>query len=176
MDEDQENRESRGKGEDDDVVMQNTRHGIRGPLRILKHEQKKAAADYATRSLEQRYAVDNDYIGFKRLWWDAVHGVDGKPLPDASRWLRTIILVVMMMKMTRKKTWSLPRSTSVSTARCLWWSWREPYTSSVCKHTFNKPAIVQFLRSQPGIGPSAHKLVVVRYDYCFFLLKPSTRR
>ncbi|KAF2964477.1 hypothetical protein GQX73_g9093 [Xylaria multiplex] len=74
------------KGEDDDFVMRNIRRGILGPLRILKNEREKAAADYATRSLEERYAVDNDYIGFKRLWWDAVHSVDGKPLPDASRW------------------------------------------------------------------------------------------
>ncbi|KAI0908871.1 zinc-finger of the MIZ type in Nse subunit-domain-containing protein [Ustulina deusta] len=150
VDEDQENRESRGKGEDDDVVMQNTRHGIRGPLRILKHEQKKAAADYATRSLEQRYAVDNDYIGFKRLWWDAVHGVDGKPLPDASRWFtrnnpsgnddeddeeEDLVIAEEHISIY------CPLSMVVM---------EEPYTSSVCKHTFNKPAIVQFLRSQPG--------------------------
>ncbi|KAI1112244.1 zinc-finger of the MIZ type in Nse subunit-domain-containing protein [Nemania sp. NC0429] len=152
-DEGQEGGENRAKGEDGDdgdFVMGNARHGFQGPLRIWKNEQEKAAADYATRSLEQRYATDNDYIGFKRLWWDAAHGVDGKPLPDASRWFtgnqvggdddeddEEDDLVIAEEHISIY----CPLSMVVM---------EEPYTSTACKHTFNKPAIVQFLRSQPG--------------------------
>ncbi|KAK5626494.1 hypothetical protein RRF57_002209 [Xylaria bambusicola] len=146
----QENLEDEAKTEDGDTVMRNSRPRIRGPLKIMKNEQEKAAADYATRSLEQRYAVDNDYVGFKRLWWDAVHSVDGKPLPDASRWFagnnadgndddgdeeEELVIAEEHISIY------CPLSMVVM---------EEPYTSSVCKHTFNKPAIVQFLRSQPG--------------------------
>ncbi|KAI1429733.1 zinc-finger of the MIZ type in Nse subunit-domain-containing protein [Xylaria sp. FL1777] len=149
-DEGQENSENGAKDQDDDVVMHNRQHNILGPLRILKDEREKAAADYATRSLEQRYAVDNDYIGFKRLWWDAVHSVDGKPLPDASRWFvgnnaggdddeddeeEDLVIAEEHISIY------CPLSMVVM---------GEPYTSNVCKHTFNKPAIVQFLRAQPG--------------------------
>ncbi|KAI1309240.1 zinc-finger of the MIZ type in Nse subunit-domain-containing protein [Xylaria venustula] len=145
--ENEENDENEAKEKDgDDVVMRN-RPGIQGPLRILKHERKKAAADYATKSLEQRYAVDNDYIGFKRLWWDAVHAVDGKPLPDASRWFarndaddedeeeEDLVIAEEHISIY------CPLSMVVM---------EQPYTSTVCKHTFNKPAIVQFLREQPN--------------------------
>ncbi|KAJ8104631.1 hypothetical protein ONZ43_g7758 [Nemania bipapillata] len=147
-DEDQEHSQNGAKNEDD-FILGNTRHRLLGPLKILKHEQEKAAADYATKSLEQRYAVDNDYIGFKRLWWDAVHSVDGKPLPDASRWFShnndggddddedqdELVIAEEHISIY------CPLSMVIM---------EEPYTSTVCKHTFNKPAIVQFLRSQPG--------------------------
>ncbi|TGJ79183.1 hypothetical protein E0Z10_g9581 [Xylaria hypoxylon] len=149
-DQESDNNEAKDEDDDDDHVMRNTRHGILGPLRILKNEREKAAADYATRPPEERYAVDNDYIGFKRLWWDAVHSVDGKPLPDASRWFtrntaggddseddEEADLVIAEEHLSIY----CPLSMVVM---------EEPYTSSVCKHTFNKPAIVQFLRSQPG--------------------------
>ncbi|KAI1810842.1 hypothetical protein GGS20DRAFT_150734 [Poronia punctata] len=136
------------EGEDD--VMGNTQPDIIGPLRILRTEKEKAAADYARRSLEERYARDNDYVGFKRLWWDAVHGAEGKPLPDASRWFRENHandeeeedeededLVVAGEQVSIY----CPLSMVVMD---------EPFTSTRCRHTFNKPAIVQFLRSQPN--------------------------
>lgn len=139
-----------GEGEEDDdgdYVMRKP-DTFRGPLQIWKDEQEKAAADYATRSLEQRYAVDNDYIGFKRLWWDAAHGVDGKPLPDASKWFSRnngdededeedddLVIAKEHIDIL------CPLSMVVMD---------KPYTSNICKHTFNKPAIMQFLRAQPG--------------------------
>ncbi|KAI0811778.1 zinc-finger of the MIZ type in Nse subunit-domain-containing protein [Xylaria sp. FL0064] len=148
---DQENNsDAEAQDEDGDFVMPNRQRDILGPLRILKNEQEKAAADYRTRSLEERYAVDNDYIGFKHLWWDAVHAVDGKPLPDASRWFtgnnrdgddeeddeeEDLVIAEEHISIY------CPLSMVVM---------EEPYTSNVCKHTFNKPAIVAFLRAQPG--------------------------
>ncbi|KAI1174704.1 zinc-finger of the MIZ type in Nse subunit-domain-containing protein [Nemania sp. FL0916] len=139
--------QNRGNRDDeDDYVMGDAKPQLLGPRKILKNEQEKAAADYATRSMEQRYSVDNDYVGFKRLWWDSVHGVDGKPLPDASRWFadngeddeeEEDDLVIAEEHISIH----CPLSLVIM---------EEPYTSNVCKHTFNKPAIVQFLRSQPG--------------------------
>ncbi|KAI0155127.1 hypothetical protein GGR57DRAFT_501722 [Xylariaceae sp. FL1272] len=133
----------------DDDAMEDAKSTVLGPLRILKEQKKKAAEDYATKSMEQRYAVDNDYIGFKRLWWDAAHGTDGKPLPDASRWFARndgedeeeedgeddLVIAEEHVSIY------CPLSMVIMT---------EPYTSRTCKHTFNKPAIVQFLRSQPN--------------------------
>ncbi|KAI2636689.1 zinc-finger of the MIZ type in Nse subunit-domain-containing protein [Xylaria nigripes] len=139
--------------EDGDVVMGNMHRGILGPLHIWKNEKEKAAADYATRSLQARYAMDNDYVGFKRLWWDSVHSVDRKPIPDASRWFagnnpgveesdeeeeeEEEDLVIAQERISIY----CPLSMVVMD---------EPYTSNICKHTFNKSAIVMFLRSQPG--------------------------
>ncbi|KAI0535448.1 zinc-finger of the MIZ type in Nse subunit-domain-containing protein [Xylaria digitata] len=138
------------KGEDDDLVMRNIRRGILGPLRILKNERETAASDYATRSLEERYAVDNDYIGFKRLWWDAVHSMDGKPLPDASRWFTNNNVGGDDSEDDEEADLVIAEEHISIYCPLSMVVMEEPYTSSVCKHTFNKPAIVQFLRSQPG--------------------------
>lgn len=148
--EEQENTEDGAKAEDEDTVMRNARSKIRGPLKILKNEREKAAADYATRSLEQRYAVDNDYIGFKRLWWDAVHSVDGKPLPDASRWFTGNNADGNDGKDDEEEDLVIAEEHISIYCPLSMVVMEEPYTSSACKHTFNKPAIVQFLRSRPG--------------------------
>ncbi|KAI0505724.1 zinc-finger of the MIZ type in Nse subunit-domain-containing protein [Xylaria bambusicola] len=149
-DEAQENPEDEAKTEDEDTVMRNAKPRIRGPLKILKKEQEKAAADYATRSLEQRYAADNDYIGFKRLWWDAVHSVDGKPLPDASRWFAGNNVDGNDDEDDEEEDLVIAEEHISIYCPLSMVVMEEPYTSSVCKHTFNKPAIVQFLRSQPS--------------------------
>ncbi|KAI1131106.1 zinc-finger of the MIZ type in Nse subunit-domain-containing protein [Nemania abortiva] len=149
-----EEREARAKNgaknENEDAVMENPQPMILGPLRILKNEQKKATDDYATRSLEQRYAVDNDYIGFKRLWWDAVHSVDGKPLPDASRWFAGNDAGGDEEEEDQEEDLILAEEHVSIYCPLTMVIMEEPYTNSVCKHTFNRPAIVQFLRSQPG--------------------------
>ncbi|KAJ2966961.1 hypothetical protein NUW58_g10544 [Xylaria curta] len=147
---DRENGENEAENEDADLVMGNTRHGIQGPLRILKHEREIAAADYATRSLEERYAVNNDYIGFKRLWWDAVHSVDGKPLPDASRWFPRNTVAGDDDEDEEEEELVIAEEHLSIYCPLSMVVMEEPYTSSACKHTFNKQAIVQFLRGQPG--------------------------
>ncbi|KAH9907381.1 zinc-finger of the MIZ type in Nse subunit-domain-containing protein [Xylariomycetidae sp. FL2044] len=118
-----------------------------GPLRILAEAKEKAAAEYTTKSLYEKYGLHNDYIGFKGMWHDAVHGSDGKPLPDASRWFTenggeaegedededlviaeehiSIICPLSMVAM------------------------QDPYTSRACKHTFQKQAISEYIRNYP---------------------------
>ncbi|KAI1326785.1 hypothetical protein F5Y16DRAFT_374026 [Xylariaceae sp. FL0255] len=122
---------------------------IKGPLRILKREKQTLSEVYNSKSLTQKYAQDNDYIGFKRMWWDAVHGEDGKPLPDASRWFNSggnddeeeedddEDLVIAQEHVSIY----CPLTLVVMS---------QPYTSKTCKHTFEKSAIVDYLRTQSG--------------------------
>lgn len=121
---------------------------IAGPLRRLRDNKRKLQADYEDKSLHQRYGLNNDYINFKRLWHDAVHSVDKKPLPDASRWFNDNggeeaeeeddeDLIVA----GEKKDLRCPLSMVMMT---------EPFTSAKCNHTFEKAAIVEFLRGKPG--------------------------
>ncbi|KAI1770338.1 zinc-finger of the MIZ type in Nse subunit-domain-containing protein [Hypoxylon cercidicola] len=137
----------RGRGGDDDDDMPDANPpDIIGPLQLLQKAKEKAAADYASRSLYEKYGLNNDYIGFKRLWHDAVER-DGKPLPDASRWFtqnggrdeadddEDLIIAEEHVDVR------CPLSMVVM---------QDPYTSQKCKHTFEKNSIVQFLRGQPG--------------------------
>ncbi|KAI1141881.1 zinc-finger of the MIZ type in Nse subunit-domain-containing protein [Hypoxylon sp. FL0543] len=132
-----------GEDEDDDMADAD----IAGPMALLAEAKARAAEDYASRSLYEKYGVNNDYIGFKRLWHDAVHGADGKPLPDASKWFSQnggedeadddddLIVAEEHLDI------HCPLSMAVM---------QDPYTSTVCKHTFEKDSIVQFLRTKPG--------------------------
>ncbi|KAI5866153.1 zinc-finger of the MIZ type in Nse subunit-domain-containing protein [Durotheca rogersii] len=135
----------RARDDDEDADMADV--DITVPLSVLKHETEQAAADYAVKSLYEKYGVNNDYIGFKRLWHDAVHGSDGKPLPDASRWFteneggggqdddEDLIVAEEHFDI------HCPLSMAVM---------EDPYTSVNCKHTFEKTSIVQFLRGVRG--------------------------
>ncbi|KAI0836270.1 zinc-finger of the MIZ type in Nse subunit-domain-containing protein [Hypoxylon sp. FL0890] len=136
-------RRRREEDEDDDMADAD----IPGPIALLEEAKARAADDYASKSLYEKYGVNNDYIGFKRLWHDAVHGADGKPLPDASKWFSQnrgedhadddddLIVAEEHLDI------HCPLSMVVM---------QDPYTSTVCKHTFEKDSIVQFLRTQPG--------------------------
>lgn len=130
--------------DDDDMPDANTPEII-GPLQLLQKAKEQAAVDNASRTLYEKYGLNNDYIGFKRLWHDAVER-DGKPLPDASRWFaqngghdeadddEDLIIAEEHVDVR------CPLSMVVM---------QDPYTSRKCKHTFEKNSIVQFLRSQP---------------------------
>ncbi|KAI0601985.1 zinc-finger of the MIZ type in Nse subunit-domain-containing protein [Biscogniauxia sp. FL1348] len=140
--------------EDDDDAVMGSPADVAGPLRLLQDAKARAAQDYASRTLYERYGLNNDYVGFKGMWHDAVHGADGKPLPDASKWFTQSgggrnsnsedddddedeDLVVAEEHISIH----CPLSMVVM---------QDPYTSRVCKHTFEKAAITVFLRDQPG--------------------------
>ncbi|KAI1458676.1 zinc-finger of the MIZ type in Nse subunit-domain-containing protein [Annulohypoxylon moriforme] len=137
------NRGANGNDEDDDEMEDSWRD----PTGVLENAKKGRAAEYASKSMYEKYGLNNDYIGFKRLWHDAVHAGDGKPLPDASRWFgqnggedeedddEDLVIEGEQLDI------HCPLSMAVM---------QDPYTSSVCKHTFEKNSITQFLNSQPG--------------------------
>lgn len=139
-----------GRGEDDedgdDGMPDADLPTVVGPLQLLQNSKEQAASDYASRSLYEKYGLNNDYVGFKRLWHDAVER-DGEPLPDASRWFAEAggqdeaeddeDLIIAEEHVDVR----CPLSMVVM---------EDPYTSQKCKHTFEKNSIVQFLRSQPN--------------------------
>lgn len=137
-------RGARGEDKDDDMEEPE----ITQPSTVLQLVRDKAVADYASKSLYEKYGLNNDYIGFKRLWHDAVHGRDGKALQDASRWFsenggegeaddddEDLIVAEERLDI------HCPLSMTVM---------KDPYTSAKCKHTFEKASIVEFLVTQPG--------------------------
>ncbi|KAI1205481.1 zinc-finger of the MIZ type in Nse subunit-domain-containing protein [Annulohypoxylon truncatum] len=133
-----------GGGDGEDAEMEDS---WKEPTSVLQEAKERAAEEYASKTLHEKYGLNNDYIGFKRLWHDAVHGDDGKPLPDASKWFgynggedeedddEDLVIAGEQLDI------HCPLSMAVM---------RDPYTSSVCKHTFEKDSITQFLNSQPG--------------------------
>lgn len=119
-----------------------------GALALFAEARDVLQAEYASTTMYQRYGQNNDYIHFKKLWHDAVHADDGKPLPEATRWFGhgdaggddddeddDLIIAGEI------KDFRCPLSMQVM---------KNPYTAPACKHTFEKAAIYEYLGPQPG--------------------------
>lgn len=124
---------------------------ITGVRDILKTARQSRKQEYDRLSTHQRYGQNNDYISFKKTWHDAQHPDDQVPLPDASTWFdaqgrptKGIVaanddddLVVEREIRDLKCPLSLQMM-------------KEPYSNHKCKHTFEKSAILDFLRTNGG--------------------------
>lgn len=132
--------EPRTNNEDDDA-SEASRPPVTGSLKMLREQKKKLANDYATKTMYERYALDNDYVGFKKMAHDAIYGGEDKPLPDPSRWFTQNGSRVDEEEnedlVIAEETISIycPLSLAVM---------EDPYTSRKCKHTFDKKSIVSF--------------------------------
>ncbi|KAG6006202.1 hypothetical protein E4U21_007241 [Claviceps maximensis] len=127
-------------------------------------------AEYESLTPYQRYALNNDYAAFKKIWHDAAAGEDGPPLPDASRWFRADGRPVM----TRPGASSGHQDTidgaadneaddgdddDIAVARevislncpLTLRQMEEPYTHMPCKHTFEKSAIMEYLPARGSV-------------------------
>ncbi|KAG5971746.1 hypothetical protein E4U56_006634, partial [Claviceps arundinis] len=131
--------------------------------------QKKA--EYEALTPHQRYALNNDYAAFKKIWHDSAAGEEGPPLPDASRWFRPDGQPVMTRPGAKNNT-SNPRGSADAAAddqagddddddedddiaiarevvslNCPLTLRQlvEPYTHVECQHTFEKSAILEYL-------------------------------
>ncbi|KAG5944373.1 hypothetical protein E4U60_006026 [Claviceps pazoutovae] len=127
----------------------------------------KKKAEYEALTPYQRYALNNDYAAFKKIWHDSAAGEEGPPLPDASRWFRPDGQPVMTRPGAKNST-SNPRGSADAAAddqagedddddiaiarevvslNCPLTLRQlvEPYTHVECRHTFEKSAILEYL-------------------------------
>ncbi|KAK4201068.1 zinc-finger of the MIZ type in Nse subunit-domain-containing protein [Triangularia verruculosa] len=138
---------------DDDEEMEENEDvsQIVGIVDALKEARKAKIAEYSRLSAYDRYAVNNDYIPFKRTWHDAMHPDNEIPLPDPSTWFdehgnpvkgaggaeEDDELVVEREIVDLKCPLSLQ-------------TFKAPYSNHKCKHTFEKDAIMDFIRTSGG--------------------------
>ncbi|KAH6605808.1 hypothetical protein Trco_004961, partial [Trichoderma cornu-damae] len=116
----------------------------------------KKRAEYARLSAHQRYALNNDYAGFKKLWHEAAAGEDGPPLPDASRWFFSNGEPDMTIPGHDGQNGSFEDDDEVAVSRetisincpLTLLPMKEPYRSRKCPHTFEKAAILDYLPSR----------------------------
>ena len=131
------------------------------PANVLKnyhlHQQEKEG-EYADLTVLERYAKNNDYINFKRIWHDAAVGEEGPPLPDASRWFNNANKPVLTMPWGQGGNTGLDEDDQVSdddiaiereilSLKCplSLKSMEEPFSSKICNHTFERQAIWEYL-------------------------------
>lgn len=181
-DEDEEGEEGEGEEEDgdDDDEDDDITNTYQGPpaasaLSILTEERAIRAATYTEMSAHQKYGLNNDYIAFKQMLHVSMFPDDDVQLPDATHWFDASgepapygpnagdgaggdgrdngagdfdgdgddDLVV------QREVISFLCPLSLVTMQ-------DPYRSTVCKHTFEHSAIIEYLRpagSRNGTTP-----------------------
>lgn len=127
-------------------------------LDAFRAKKRQKHGEFQQMTMHQRYAVDNDYAAFKRLWHDAAQGEEGPPLPEASRWFRSDGQPVMSSATTGtgfEETVADDEDDDIAVAREIrsincpltLVPMVEPYSNHKCKHTFEKSAIRDYLAS-----------------------------
>lgn len=155
-------------------------------LERFKDMRAKKKADYTAMDMHQRYALNNDYAGFKKLWHDAMAGEDGPPLPDASRWFRPDGRPVM--RATTPGAADDDDDDDIAVARevlsincpLTLQPMKQPYSNRKCKHTFEKAALLDYLPLRgdaqcPQTGCS-ERFSRSRFDHDFYLDQAMVRR
>lgn len=137
--------------EDDNAEQQANAPPMKNIKELLETARKEKADEYATLTALQRYAQNNDYILFKRMWHEALHHDDGVPLPDPSTWFDEHGRPNKDAAATagdddliiEREIIDLKCPLSLQTMK-------EPYSNHKCKHTFEKSAIIEFIRQSGG--------------------------
>ncbi|KAH6982127.1 zinc-finger of the MIZ type in Nse subunit-domain-containing protein [Ilyonectria sp. MPI-CAGE-AT-0026] len=152
---------------------------------IFKTEQSRKVADYSALSMHQRYALNNDYAAFKKLWHDAMAGEDGPPLPDASRWFRPDGQPVMQgladdVAADDDDDIAVAREVLSMNCPLTLQPMDQPYSNRKCKHIFEKAAILDYLSMRgekqcPQTGCS-QMFSRPKFDEDFYLDQAMVRR
>lgn len=124
--------------------------------KVKELRQQKVSA-WESESNYNRYAKNNDYINFKRLWRDGAVSEDGPVLPNANRWFREDGEPVMTISRgganggdDSDEDVAVARETISLTCPLSMLPLKEPYTNKHCGHTFDKASIMDFLRGSSG--------------------------
>ncbi|KAG8671315.1 hypothetical protein FPOAC2_04646 [Fusarium poae] len=152
-------------------------------IETFKDLRDKKEAEYKNMSAHQRYALNNDYAGFKKLWHDAAAGEEGPPLPDASRWFTQDGEPVMDTTAGADDDdddIAVARETISINCPLTLQTMKDPYTNRNCKHTFEKSALLEYLPMrgesdcpQAGCSQSFSR---ARFDQDFFHDQAMVRR
>ncbi|EOO01806.1 putative chromosomal organization and dna repair protein [Phaeoacremonium minimum UCRPA7] len=147
------------EGEDEDEEMVDAAPPV-PILDLLKTGREAKAAEYNKLGMYEKYATQNDYILFKKTWHDAVHPDDDIPLPDATTWFGKDGQSATTGKKRRGRRTTqadddddeIMVEREVISYKCplTLATFKEPYSSKLCKHTFEKSAILGMIRQGGG--------------------------
>lgn len=131
-----------------------------GASEFLETIRRAKTDEYGRLSMHQRYGLNNDYISFKRTLHDAQYPDGVVALPDASNWFgadgRPVVSAAdgqgILGRNDTQGEDDLVIAREVLSFRCplTLTTMKDPYTSRVCKHTFEKEAIMVFIRDNNG--------------------------
>jgi len=136
-----------------------SQRSITAPSGTFKSKLDKRKDDWQSLSLTTRYSKHNDYIGFKGIVHDAVHGDDGTPLPPATKWFTELEgrgSPIPGTQLQPSVSGNNPEDESdddiaiareIISTKCpiLLTELVDPVTSTKCPHTYERRAIMDLL-------------------------------
>jgi hypothetical protein len=143
------------EGEDDEAeVAAEDVPPLVGVKELLEAARKAMVDEYDALSAHQRYAVNNDYISFKKNWHDALHPEDQVPLPDPSTWFDEHGRPTKDAVADANGDDDLVVEREIIDLKCplSLQTMKEPYSNHQCKHTFEKTAIFEFIQTSGGMA------------------------
>lgn len=139
---------------------------IPGVKDLLKAARKGKLIEYSQLTPHQRYAINNDYISFKKNWHDALHPEDQIPLPDPSTWFDEHGRPTKGVVADADQDDDLVVEREIIDLKCplSLQDMKEPYSNHRCRHTFEKTAIMEFIRSNNGVAkcPVCSEVHIIR--------------
>ncbi|KAK7716147.1 hypothetical protein SLS64_003299 [Diaporthe eres] len=159
-------------------------------LDVLKEAYGAKAAEYDRLSPYEKYAVNNKYIDFRQSWHEGLYqNPDDIPLPDATRWFDRDGRPRLETRKDEqqggagededmdgdedddiqiareKRSLRCPLALAVI---------QDPYTCRLCKHSFEKSAITEYIKGGNGRGrvaecpvPGCHVKTMTLQDLYF---------
>ncbi|KAL6696546.1 zinc-finger of the MIZ type in Nse subunit domain-containing protein [Trichoderma pleuroticola] len=186
-------RQARGATSDEEDAAEGQDEDEEGPVTSIvdtfRELRAKKRAEYTSLDVHRRYALNNDYAGFKKLWHEAAAGEDGPPLPDASRWFLSNGEPDMTTPNRDGQNGAqddddddiaVQRETISINCPLTLLPMTEPYRSRKCPHTFEKAAILDYLTPRgehqcPQTGCS-QMFSRSQFDHEFYLDEAMKRR
>ncbi|KAL1867269.1 hypothetical protein Daus18300_006388 [Diaporthe australafricana] len=134
---------------------------------ILEEARDAKAAEYDKLNPYEKYAVNNNYIHFRQMWHEGLYeDPDEIPLPDATKWFDRDGRPKLEARKdeqgagadgdeedgdeddeiqiaSEKRSFRCPLSLAVIKA---------PFTCRICKHSFEKSAIKEYITGGNGMG------------------------
>lgn len=125
-----------------------------GVKELLEAARKAKMDEYEALNPHQRYAVNNDYISFKKNWHDALHPEDQIPLPDPSTWFDEHGRPTKDAVAGANEDDDLVVEREIIDLKCplSLQIMKEPYSNHQCRHTFEKMAIMEFIQNNGGMA------------------------
>ena len=127
---------------------------LQGVKELLKTARAAKLDEYSQLTAHQRYALNNDYISFKKNWHDALHPEDQVPLPDPSTWFDEEGRPTKEGAADANVDDDLVVQREIIDLKCplSLQIMKEPFSNHQCKHTFEKTAIMEFIRNNGGVA------------------------
>lgn len=128
------------------------------PHTLLQSRLQKQSRDWHSKSLTERYTPNNDYRGWKRIWYDANNpGESAPPMPDDSLWFAAEEGREHEVSSQRaphtgedgdsESDVEISRETVRLRCPITLLPYQNPVTSANCKHSYERDAILDMLRT-----------------------------